>query len=382
MVLVPLARGFLFPCIPSTPANHGASSGLGTAMDAAGEIFAQIGRVRFAPGVTGPKTISSAGGKIRLGLATTTVFANASTNVQVGIQDLAGTANPNTPDGTFDVSGNLTTALPPVFDVPGRMNEIPMTSGSKSLAHDQEIAIVCNMTVRGGADSVVPAFAGAPTGTNNLGYPYVINNTTGVFAESIITTPGSIIVFDDGSLGVLNTEQLMSELHSSIGVNSIDMTSGSDPNEAGMSWIQPFDCEIDAIQGQIRLEDANADCVLNLWRDPLDGGSSMWNRTLTYEESQQSATFNNEHFSFMLNSRIPLARGTRYGVTARATGSGLVRFTRLGVFNNAQLGMWPGGTSLRTLRRTGGTGAFSVLDTSLNRMIAPLGVRVKAVYSP
>lgn len=202
-------------------------SGSGITLDAVGESIAVIGKV-FLEGATGSKTISSAGGgSLRIGTSTTaSVFVNAGTNLRIGIQDITGASGLE--DGTFDVFGDLvggTDTFPT-----SSFHTVAMDSGTKTLSHLQEVAIVIEMTARGGADT-----ATVGTNANSSNYPYSTADTGGGVVKATVLGTFSIgVVFDDGTIGWI------AGVMSGLGLGSTgNFNSGSNPNEIGNHFTLP-----------------------------------------------------------------------------------------------------------------------------------------------
>lgn len=167
----------------------------GATLDANGETVFALGYVYIPTGVN--KTISAAGGgSIKWVSAASNVLANASTDVQLGIQDVAATG---LPDGTNDVAGLISTATTTIAN--STLFSTAMTSGTKTLSPGQLVAIGHTMVTRGGVDVVtvdrmlVPEFAGTSGG---FGVPWgTANGTRGG------SVPPYQIVFDDGTIGYI-----------------------------------------------------------------------------------------------------------------------------------------------------------------------------------
>src|SRR5512146_744096 len=115
-----------------------------SALNAAGYKTAFIGNVYISGRPVGAKTISAAGGGSISFTPGTNTFADAGTNLRVGIQDADTSNSPVVPDGTHDVYADLVPGS--VTLTGGTWYEADMSSGTKSITHGQEIAIVFEMT--------------------------------------------------------------------------------------------------------------------------------------------------------------------------------------------------------------------------------------------
>jgi hypothetical protein len=177
----------------------------------------------------GSKTISAAGGGlIAWRSASSAVFNNAGTQLDIGIQDLDMTisATPSRGDGTFDVSATLIGGTDSLGG--SGTKETAMESGSKTLNHGDFIAVAFNMVSRGGTDSVsIGCSAMGDYNDQTKSLPSVNSVTSGTWTTILNGTPQVVIVFDDGTIGWLS-EGLPPMSQSSSTVNT-----GSTPDEVG-----------------------------------------------------------------------------------------------------------------------------------------------------
>ena len=239
MAFVAISGGLLFPRMDILP--DGVAGGI---IDAATEKFAMIGRLYIDGRPGGTKTLSTGNIQFRTGAVT---FSNGSTAVDVGIQDVATGAGPIAqPDGTFDVKrtctggGGLITA--------NAWQTVTMNSGTKWMAHNDLIAVVFDMTARGGADTVNISCANTPyQGTMTGGQVPVTNafvasawQTTNAQAASRL--PNVVISFDDGTLGWIDFT-----IPVSVANNPETFQDSTNPDERGLIFQIPWGCYIDGL---------------------------------------------------------------------------------------------------------------------------------------
>src|SRR5687768_973556 len=136
MALASTPTGIYFP-------NHGPTRLLavanGNTLNAATDKTCLVGHV-YWEGRAASKTISSSGGAIMFRAGAVT-FANGSTTLDVGIQDVDSANGPVVRgDGTFDVKkthqGGTDTINATAF------NTISMATGSKTITHGDLVAVV------------------------------------------------------------------------------------------------------------------------------------------------------------------------------------------------------------------------------------------------
>ena len=232
MAIQPIPNGLL-PL--DSCAIWGTGSGGNNIMDAAGEGVAFIGRI-YIEGAPASNTISSAGGAITFRTGSVT-FANAGTNVRIGIQDLtAGGVN----DDTFDVYADFTGGGGGLASF--TWYEKAMTTGSKTLNHLGIYAICFETTTRAGADTVAIASYQIQ---NHVGisanFPYKAFDIGAGPTRTNSSPYGACIVFDDGTLGWMEGAWFGPEMNTTAGVN---INSGSTPDEYAAVFQVPYTMSI------------------------------------------------------------------------------------------------------------------------------------------
>lgn len=320
-----------------------------TAINSAGESVCCIGRVVMPGGPGTSKTCSSAGGKVAFHISSLT-FANAGTNVRVGLQDIAATG---IEDGTFDVyadfvggGGGLTTGV----------NNLAMTNGSKTLTYGDVVGIAMEMTARGGAaDSVVVT----RINVSQALHPYMTQDTAGTGAAKIGTTlPMATIVFDDGTVGWVGADSWIwgSETQSAF-------SNASTPDEYAMIFQVPFACRITSLYAYLSSMASTDDFELILYSDPL--GTPVAERTITVDADLMSSGTSG-FCEFPLATTFDLSINTDYAVALRPTTANTIQFDRIifGTGNAALRGATMLGTNWYQASRTNQTGAFGSSDTT------------------
>lgn len=337
---------------------------LGT-MDAATEKVALIGRVHLETrGAT--KTISAAGGGLITWRSGAVTFANGGTTVDVGIQDVAtGSGPPAQPDGTFDVSATLTGGGGGISA--NSYNATDMTSGTKSITDGDLIAIVFDMTARGGADSVVVQ---GHSGSVGIAQPTASLFTGGAWASATAHIPATAyITFDDGTLGIID-----GAIPYVLSANE-SFQDSTNPDERGMMFQVPWNVDIDAFYcfGATG-NNAAADLTFKLYSDPT--GTPSLVTSLAILQEQQLASTNARPGLYRLPSAVSLTRNTNYALTVLATGTANTNL-EVRTLNTENLRKFvPGSTTLAKVTRDGSSGAFTAESPAVS--MYNMGVRICA----
>lgn len=355
MAIVSLPRGIsvLARELPFSPNT--------TVMDAVGESTAYIGPVLFVGGPASAKTISNAGGRIHFA-AQSVIFANAGSNLRIGIQDRSG----NTEDGVYDVNGDF---------VPGTDTftsdttvSCAMSTGSKTINHGDIVCVVIEWTARAGADSIRPY-----RNSSDYDFPYCTQDTGG--GPGITTaglSPLVLIEFDDGTFATMGPATAIAT------TTTQAFNQNSTPDEYAMIFSYPITVQIDALFAAIGDHDANDDGEIILYSDPL--GTPTVERTVTIgsEAGSQNASGSQGYYLGGV-ANFTLVAGTTYAIAYRPT-TGTNR--NIAFMNHANAGAraaFPFGTSVQTGSRTNQTGAFGSLSSTTIMMA---GFRVNGVDVP
>jgi hypothetical protein len=339
-------RGGLFS--PADPFGVLTGSSV-TTMDAAGESCALIGYVNLSTGPGTSKVISSAGGGFIHWPAGTATFANGTTNVRVGINDVSAGLE----DGTHDVYGDLTGGGGGI--TASTMNRTAMTSGTKTIAHGDLIAVVVEMTARGGADAVQvtrsPITNGAlvPYGTHDIGSG-VVRGLTSVMRCAIEFDDGTLGWFD-GCLGCLLAAQSA-------------FSSGSVPDEYALVFTLPFRASVSGLWAVMNATAQPDDYEFNLYSDPL--GTPVAERTFTQDADIGDVTTGGQIFSRPFTSAYILEPNTVYAIAMRPTTANTLGFYTMSFgTNGANIRKATAlGANWSMYSRTDQTGAFGSQDTT------------------
>lgn len=352
MSLVPIGGdGILFLPISVAALEAATSSSI---MDAAGESSTHIGRIFLSSGPGTSKVFSSAGGKIYWE-PTAITFANAGTNVRIGVQDV----DPATglEDGTFDAYDDLVGATDTITaDV---INTLTISIGTKTIAHGDIIAVSFEMTARGGTDVV--------RARNNLisaGSRYVANDSGAGPVKQSGSIPYIIIEFDDGTIGWFGDA---SWIHSS---SNIAFNSGSTPDEYALIFTCPFKTKIDALLMCLGELDTGEDAEIILYSAPL--GTPVAEHTVTIDPDIYSQPTSGFGLALFPITAFDVNAGDTLAVAYRPTAVGNRSLRRITLPNAACRAVTQLGTNWRQGTRTDQTGAFS----ETTNILPILGYRV------
>jgi hypothetical protein len=372
--LVSFPMGLYYTLGAQWPSVNGTTaSGLGP-LNGANDRAAYIGRAYIDGRPGSAKTISAAGGGSISFFTGTLTFANGTTSVTVGIQDVDATTGPVArPDGSFDVAsaalvgggGGITGSA---------WNTITMTggTGSKSITHGDLIAVVIDMTARGGADTINIS-GGLNPGTGNLFQLQLMPfANAGTWAVGT-TVPNCVITFDDGTLGIIDTAWP----YATVGTTEA-FADGTNPDERGMLFQLPWDCKIDGLFTRFLTAGTDAGFDLNLYGTPTGTPSVL--ATKSVDSNQHAATGATAYYTALLASELALSKGTDYCLAVRATGANNVTLTSATLVDTAYRTFLPGSTSLAKATRDGGSGAFTAESPAIT--LIQLGVRISALVQP
>ena len=250
-------NGYTRLTLSSIPEQIAASAN--NTLDATGEYVAQVGRVMLSTGPGTSKTISGSGGGSLHYRCQTLTLANAGTDISFGIQDVDATTG--LPDGTFDVEAVINTGNPITTTIGV---QAVMTTGSKTIAHGDVIAIVMEMTTRGGTDSMIIVGNSSSTQGFTSNYPYRVTNVSGSPVKNGNGPALFSIIFDDGTVGWISRAEAYPNSNSA---NNTGFTNASTPNERGFLFSVPFKCKLEGIDILLNIS-AGATFNLNLYSDP------------------------------------------------------------------------------------------------------------------
>jgi hypothetical protein len=245
-------------------------------------------------------------------------------------------------------------------------------SGSKAITHGDLVAVVIDMTARGGADTITTT-AGISQGSASVYQVQGISQFTGGAWTAASGIPNCVIVFDDGTLGIIDVAFPFVSL-----AQTEAFADGSNPDERGMVFQIPWDCKVDALFTQFLTGGADADFNLNLYSAPTTSPSLIASRSV---DSDQHQTVAAQGFAtFPLAAEVELSKDTDYCLAVRATGTNNVTVTSAVLADEDFRVFFPGGTTLAKATRNNGSGAFSLESPAITMI--QLGVRISAFVAP
>jgi hypothetical protein len=318
-------------------------------MNAANQNSFIVGNVWF-PSQTGSKTLSSAGGVLYLNTSASVTFANGSTNLRVGVQDVdASGIN----DGTFDTYADLVGGVATLGS--NVCVAVPMTTGSKTIAFLDLVAIGVTLTARAGADQVTIRRAIATTQFSN-GLPYGITN-----GAKSANVPLHMLAFDDGTYGWILTAPLLFNTASG-GLTNVSITTASSPDEYGAAIQVPVRTQICGF-GMTFGAVASADALeMRIFSDPFGAPSALY--TYTPDPDQTNAASTSPQLHAPVPGLLTLEPATWYGFTVRPTSANAINWT---YFNSGTgfdvLKAGQPFTAIQMIGRTDNTGAFAETQT-------------------
>lgn len=327
------------------------------AVDAAGEKVAFIGNVFWEGGAASKTMDSTSLIHFRTGTVT---MASASTTMRIGLQDVNTAAGPPLqPDGTYDVYREFAGDAGVISSADDNVAKSVTlsTSGSKTIALGQLVAVVFEMTARGGADSLV--LSATPVAGSTYGFfakPSVMNYTTAWQNASVATTT-PLVMFEssDGTLGTF-----LGCGYYAPG-NVYTYASSGTPDERAMKFQVPFKCKVNSVYIATGGNAATADGEIVLYSTP--GGTPSALATITVLGEYFGNVTDERPHIFMFDSEIELSPATDYAIAYKATGAGSVN---LGYITMAAAGhrSLNGFANCSGVSRSDGSGAFGSESTT------------------
>jgi hypothetical protein len=330
----PNGQGMLVGPFPSLP-ESAAPSNIGN-LTAAGNRVGAIGYLLLSSGPGTSKTISSAGGKVYW-TANAITFANAGSTLKVGVQDVAATG---VEDTTFDVRADLVGGVDTI--TANAVNMATMTTGTKTIAHGDLIAVVLELSARGGTDSI-----GTMRSTGSS-LPHCSFN-----GAKIASLPLMAIEFDDGTLGYFDVSAFPY-------VDDIPaaFSSSSTPDEYALIFRVPVTCVATGLYGRLSSLTASNDFEFILYSDPL--GTPVAERTLVQDNDLIQT---NVLYGRTFPTAYTLLANTDYAIALRPTTTNALSFKRINVgFGNVRNATMLSANWYQATR-TNQTGAFGSADT-------------------
>lgn len=331
-----------YPIVASTVAS---------VMDAAGESCAAVGHVHLSTGPGTSKVLSSSGGKIYF-RATAATFSDGSTNLRVGVNDVGATG---LEDGTHDAYGDWVGGTDTISTT--ALNAVAIETGSKTITHGDLIAIVVEMTARGGADSVSVATLGSaeqllPYGTIDTGSGPTKTNR---FMPATIE-------FDDGTLGWLDYASSHAPSFALWQSTHAAFNTGTTPDEIALVFQVPFKAAAVGLFALIGGVAAADDFEVILYSDPL--GTPVAERTFVQDSDLLSP--GGVYWSRSFTSAYTLNINTNYAIAVRPTTANSIslHYVDFGSGNGHLRNATMLGTNWSQYSRSDQTGAFASQDTT------------------
>jgi hypothetical protein len=331
-------------------------------LDAAAEKFAFVGEIRICGGAAS-KTFSSSGGKIHFKCGSSTTFANASSALDVGIQDTTQASAGKQPDGTFDVKDTLVGGTDTLTS--SAINTATMSTGSKTITDGMSLAVVFDLTARGGADSVK---IGAANGGNAAFLSSTQSNlagTWGVTGNASSAPQDVLLETDDGTFCVFeggHWAPAADTYHS--------ITSASNPDEYGCRFVLPFAATLWGVELPMQSNAGAASGTTGVIY--LCSGAAASPSVVTSHNVDGFEVFTTSLHGYRSVHRLATAQNlsasTTYYVSFRATSTQTWKLACLHYPAAGQLAVLPLGTNAYTVTREGsadGTGAFTEVTTDL-----------------
>lgn len=339
--------------LASTP-DWGAA-GTSTA-NAAGESLGIVGQVRIANNATS-KVLSAAGNGKILWQNTSATFATGGTTFRVGIQDVD--LSTGLEDGTFDVYKEYVQGTDTITS--NAYNVATMSSGTKTLSDGDLIAIVAEMPVRNGADSVTISSSGTGIVTNasNLGFPYGTVDT-GALAKSNAGMLYALIQFDDGTVGWINGATPFRQATTTVAFNS-----GSTPDEYCGTFSVPYKMQISGISIQASGIATTDAFEVILYTDPY--GAATATITVTPDQDVLGAASASNSMHLYRVTPTTISPNVTYGVSLRPTTVNSINLHYEDLVVSAAADIIRLALPFQNLKlasRTNQTGAFSVVSNN------------------
>lgn len=347
------------PIIAVGHANRQGTAFLTTAsnliMDAANEAAIMVGHLWWEDG--GSHTIDTTGSSSIQWRSGAITFANAGTTFKVGIGAVDATTGP--PVRAVNVADVITQDVAAVLTGAGGgvtanawQTSVP-TTGTKTIANGDLVAVSMQMTARGGVDTIQASTVAYVVTSPR---PVVTSFTSGAYGNSG-TLPNVVVVASDGTRGYIYGGSVASLTTTTQTWNN---TSGT--KEYGN--ILRFSFPVRAY-GIVVGNSFAGNCDLVLYSDPLGTPAAMSGGTISVDLNQISTSNVLSDGRFLLASPIDLAASTDYAVIAKPTSA-----TNVGMnyktYNDAghQNSDWLGADCYAINRNTG---AFASQNSNKDR---------------
>ena len=276
-------------------------------------------------------------------------FADAGTNLRVGIQDVSAVAGPAVRgDGTWDVYADLVGGTDTITTT--TFLATAMETGTKTLSHNQLISIAIGTTTRAGTDTVKVRCMSCDIASNRPSVTLELA-TPSFGAQTAI--PIAVIEFDDGTFGIIDESWITS---TAALASTIQFSSSSTPDEYCLIFTPEAPFTVDALRALVDVNTGTADFELILYSDPE--GTPAVIETLTIDSNQLTSLVARIIYDTLATPR-ELSAGVKYAVAIRPTTTNAIDIV---TFNVAAAGHWLGhafGANGYLGSRSNQTGAFT-----------------------
>lgn len=289
-------------------------------------------------------------------------IANSPDNgIRVSFQDVDATTG--APDGTQDqyrdiAAGSLTAST---WTVPGLMTSDGTDGGTKrSVTKGQWMAAVIEYVSFVASDSFSISVTNLVSATNSpdLNFTYAAHYNGASWSKSV-NTWNMALKYDDGTY-----RHIANSIIPMTAANSNTFNSGSTPDERGLRFQVPWDCEIDGIQVRVDVDNV-ADLIL------YDSGSSA---LVTVSLDPDIRATSNAMNGMVTIPTTALTANTTYRIAVKPTSASSVIVHDIDVNSAAIMQSFAGGTAWYSTTRTD-AGAWT--DTTTNRPM--IGLRISGI---
>jgi hypothetical protein len=328
-------------------------------LDALNDAFAMMGYIRWAD--CGTHTVSAAGGGSIGFVLGTTVFAQALSTIRIGLQGIHATlgAGPR-PNGVYDVSASFVGNTAPLTTGVWNVKSMTGGSGSKTMAEGDKVAIMCELTARAAADSVIFSSHGVNASFQNI-FPVCNELIDGVWTKTgnvTFQSPKCAIIADDGTWGSVGLVPPITPGAATAFANS------STPDERGLEFKVPFPCKAREVFADCFGQTVAADWEICIYRDPSGTPSLIGTAAIQGELSGRASGGSGGNMHAFLPSEIEFVVGTKYGITIKPTTTTSINYHAWTLAHADVRKLFPAGEDLKYLTRTDG-GAFTASATAL-----------------
>lgn len=319
-----------------------------TTMDAVDEKVALLGTLAVVGGATS-KVFSSAGAKLHF--RTANVTWAGTTTVRIGLQAYDATTQARIPDGVYTTYGELIRGTDTV--TANTWTTCNMSSGTATLSHGDDVAIVFHMTARGGSDRV--DVNGMSAVTSNVAATSIF---TTVWVAQANNVPAVVVEFDDGTFATLKTSAPYS-----VG-GGTSYSAASNPDEYAQLFTVPFRCTVNGAEVVIAYASTgneNRNATVSIYSDPTGTPVLIASDTVSGAHAINSSSYQRAQASW---AAVTLEPGVVYACAVKAEGSSTFTFAYSDLGNAEYRVLFPGGTDLQSGTRNNSSGAFGSLSTT------------------